>query len=102
MPFRQTELFDVFRLPSPPLPPRQVLQSMVHCSDLSGPTRPLETYRRWVSLVMEEFFHQGDRERESGLDISPMCDRHNATIEKSQVSGVRRDVRSGSGKDHCG
>ena len=34
---------------------------------------------------MEEFFQQGDRERESGLDISPMCDRYNATIEKSQV-----------------
>ena len=25
------------------------------------------------------------REREAGLDISPMCDRFNATIEKSQV-----------------
>lgn len=34
---------------------------------------------------MEEFFQQGDKEREANLDISPMCDRHNATIEKSQV-----------------
>lgn len=34
---------------------------------------------------MEEFFQQGDKEREGNLDISPMCDRHNATIEKSQV-----------------
>ena len=60
---------------------------MVHCSDLSSPTKPLEIYQRWVGLVMEEFFHQGDREREMGLDISPMCDRHNATVEKSQVGG---------------
>ena len=28
---------------------------------------------------------QGDKEREAGLDISPMCDRYNATVEKSQV-----------------
>ena len=35
---------------------------------------------------MEEFFRQGDREREESLEISPMCDRYNATIEKSQVS----------------
>ncbi|XP_043207362.1 cAMP-specific 3',5'-cyclic phosphodiesterase, isoforms N/G-like isoform X6 [Amphibalanus amphitrite] len=63
----------------------QVLQNMVHCSDLSSPTKPLEIYQRWVGLVMEEFFHQGDREREIGMDISPMCDRHNATVEKSQV-----------------
>jgi hypothetical protein len=38
---------------------------------------------------MEEFFQQGDREREQNLDISPMCDRHSATIEKSQVGSLR-------------
>ena len=58
---------------------------MVHCSDLSNPTKPLEIYRRWVDRIMEEFFRQGDREREETLEISPMCDRYNATIEKSQV-----------------
>ena len=34
---------------------------------------------------MKEFFHQGDMERERKLDISAMCDRHTATVEKSQV-----------------
>ena len=59
---------------------------MVHCADLSNPTKPLELYRHWVDLIMEEFFRQGDLERDSKMDISPMCDRFNATIEKSQVS----------------
>lgn len=59
---------------------------MVHCSDLSNPTKPLEIYKQWVNRIMEEFFQQGDKERDKGLDISPMCDRHTATIEKSQVS----------------
>ena len=63
----------------------QVLQNMVHCADLSNPTKPLELYRKWVERIMEEFFRQGDRERQAGLEISPMCDRFNATIEKSQV-----------------
>ena len=63
----------------------QVLQNMVHCADLSGPTKPLPLYRRWCDRIMEEFFQQGDKEREASLDISPMCDRYNATIEKSQV-----------------
>ncbi|XP_036167603.1 cAMP-specific 3',5'-cyclic phosphodiesterase 4C isoform X10 [Myotis myotis] len=31
---------------------------------------------------------QGDRERESGLDISPMCDKHTASVEKSQVGFI--------------
>jgi hypothetical protein len=42
---------------------------------------------------MEEFFQQGDREREQNLDISPMCDRHSATIEKSQVSPLRTRMK---------
>jgi len=66
----------------------QVLQNMVHCADLSNPTKPLEAYKLWVDRIMEEFFQQGDKEREAGLDISPMCDRYNATIEKSQVGFI--------------
>ncbi|XP_011054223.1 PREDICTED: cAMP-specific 3',5'-cyclic phosphodiesterase, isoform F isoform X4 [Acromyrmex echinatior] len=66
----------------------QVLENLVHCADLSNPTKPLTLYRRWVSLLMEEFFLQGDREREQNMDISPMCDRHSATIEKSQVGFI--------------
>ena len=63
----------------------QVLQNMVHCADLSNPTKPLQLYRQWTDRIMEEFFTQGDRERERGMEISPMCDKHNASVEKSQV-----------------
>ncbi|XP_060529266.1 cAMP-specific 3',5'-cyclic phosphodiesterase isoform X4 [Cylas formicarius] len=66
----------------------QVLENLVHCADLSNPTKPLPLYRRWVALLMEEFFRQGDKEREANMDISPMCDRHSATIEKSQVGFI--------------
>lgn len=66
----------------------QVLENLVHCADLSNPTKPLPLYKRWVSLLMEEFFQQGDKERAAGIDISPMCDRFNATIEKSQVGFI--------------
>ncbi|XP_012288313.1 cAMP-specific 3',5'-cyclic phosphodiesterase isoform X3 [Orussus abietinus] len=66
----------------------QVLENLVHCADLSNPTKPLPLYRRWVALLMEEFFLQGDREREQNMDISPMCDRLSATIEKSQVGFI--------------
>ena len=34
-----------------------------------------------------DFFHlQGDVERDRGMEISAMMDRHNANIEKSQVT----------------
>uniref|UniRef100_A0A8C2HYY9 Phosphodiesterase n=1 Tax=Cyprinus carpio TaxID=7962 RepID=A0A8C2HYY9_CYPCA len=66
----------------------QVLQNMVHCADLSNPTKPLELYRQWTNRIMVEFFTQGDRERDKGIEISPMCDKHNASIEKSQVGFI--------------
>ncbi|XP_045474508.1 cAMP-specific 3',5'-cyclic phosphodiesterase isoform X7 [Harmonia axyridis] len=66
----------------------QVLENLVHCADLSNPTKPLPLYKQWVERLMEEFFQQGDREREAKMDISPMCDRHSATIEKSQVGFI--------------
>uniref|UniRef100_H3DJP5 Phosphodiesterase n=1 Tax=Tetraodon nigroviridis TaxID=99883 RepID=H3DJP5_TETNG len=66
----------------------QVLQNMVHCADLSNPTKPLQLYRQWTDRIMEEFFGQGDRERERGMEISPMCDKHNASVEKNQVGFI--------------
>uniref|UniRef100_A0A8C4XAP1 Phosphodiesterase n=1 Tax=Erpetoichthys calabaricus TaxID=27687 RepID=A0A8C4XAP1_ERPCA len=66
----------------------QVLQNMVHCADLSNPTKPLELYRQWTDRIMVEFFTQGDRERDRGMEISAMCDKHNASIEKSQVGFI--------------
>ncbi|XP_059196857.1 cAMP-specific 3',5'-cyclic phosphodiesterase 4D isoform X2 [Centropristis striata] len=66
----------------------QVLQNMVHCADLSNPTKPLELYRQWTERIMREFFTQGDRERDKGMEISAMCDKHNASIEKTQVGFI--------------
>ncbi|XDV52009.1 hypothetical protein PO909_020791 [Leuciscus waleckii] len=66
----------------------QVLQNMVHCADLSNPTKPLELYRLWTDRIMVELFSQGDRERDKGIEISPMCDKHTASVEKTQVGFI--------------
>ena len=61
---------------------------MLHCADLSNPTKPLHIYQTWIDRVMNEFFLQGDRENFEGLEISPMCDRFNANVEKTQVNNL--------------
>jgi len=66
----------------------QVLQNMIHCADLSNPTKPLEIYIKWTDRIMEEFWRQGDKERNLGLEISPMCDRRVASVEKHQVGFI--------------
>lgn len=81
---------------------------MVHCADLSNPTKPLELYRKWTDRIMVEFFTQGDRERDKGMEISPMCDKHNASIEKNQVCSIEPSMVEksmlgalGIGLDNC-
>jgi len=64
----------------------QLLTQMLHCADLSNPAKPMHIYREWVNRVMEEFFRQGDRERELGVDVSPMCDRYTVKSANAQVS----------------
>uniref|UniRef100_A0AAF5PYA8 Phosphodiesterase n=2 Tax=Wuchereria bancrofti TaxID=6293 RepID=A0AAF5PYA8_WUCBA len=66
----------------------QVMQTMIHLADLSNPTKPIDLYSIWVKNIMEEYWRQGDRERDLGIDISPMCDRNNITIAKSQVGFI--------------
>ncbi|XP_068607176.1 3',5'-cyclic-AMP phosphodiesterase 4C-like [Brachionichthys hirsutus] len=66
----------------------QVLRNMVHCADLSNPTKTLPLYQQWTERIMEEFSRQGDKERERGMEISAMCDKHTASVEKSQVGFI--------------
>ena len=39
---------------------------------------------------MEEFFKQGDIERDRGLEFSPLCDRHNTMVPQSQI-GIEKN-----------
>ena len=66
----------------------QVLQNMIHCADLSNPTKPLDIYIKWTDRIMEEFWRQGDKEHDLGLEVSPMCDRRVASVEKHQVGFI--------------
>nr|CAD2184844.1 unnamed protein product [Meloidogyne enterolobii] len=66
----------------------QVLRSAIHLADLSNPAKPIDIYRQWNERILEEYWRQGDREKQLGLEVSPMCDRGNVTVEKSQVGFI--------------
>lgn len=63
----------------------EVLKNLVHCADLSNPMKPLDLYMQWNERISNEYWIQGDMEKEIGAEVSPMCDRNNTSIEKSQV-----------------
>lgn len=66
----------------------EALEMVLHCCDISNPAKPWELSRRWTMLVMEEFFHQGDLERDLSLPISPLCDRHSTYLPESQIGFI--------------
>ena len=58
---------------------------MMKFSDISNTARPWKLCEFWAHRVMNEFFEQGDKEKERGLPVSPMMDR-STDIPKCQAA----------------
>ncbi|GAX78254.1 hypothetical protein CEUSTIGMA_g5696.t1 [Chlamydomonas eustigma] len=54
------------------------------CADLGHLASKEAVHVRWVHLLEEELFRQGDLERERGYSVSPLMDRTKAGITNSQ------------------
>jgi hypothetical protein len=61
---------------------------ILHFCDIANPAKPFDVYKNWMNTVMEEFFRQGDKERQLGIPISFLCDRNTVTIEGSQIGFI--------------
>jgi len=54
------------------------------CADLGHLSSPRAVHRKWVQLLEEEMFRQGDREQALGYPVSPLMDRRKAGVTRSQ------------------
>ena len=70
-----------------------VIDMALHCADVSNPVKDIKIYKKWVLAVMTEFYMQGDLERELKLPISPMFDRNNPTVSKTQLGFIDFIIR---------
>ncbi|XP_067623922.1 dual specificity calcium/calmodulin-dependent 3',5'-cyclic nucleotide phosphodiesterase 1C isoform X2 [Eurosta solidaginis] len=66
----------------------KAMSLVLHCCDISHPAKRWNLHHRWTMLLFEEFFRQGDLERELGLPFSPMCDRNNILFPESQIGFI--------------
>lgn len=66
--------------------------AMVHvtkAADISNVTKPFEISRLWGMSVTEEFYRQGDAEKEKGVEVLPMNDRSLRTeLAKGQLGFI--------------
>jgi hypothetical protein len=65
------------------------LNFIIHIADLFHNYRKFEISLKWVELLSNEFWNQGDKEKELGLPISFLCDREDIDIPKSQVGFLK-------------
>ncbi|KAK9812325.1 hypothetical protein WJX73_002529 [Symbiochloris irregularis] len=62
------------------------MQIALKAADIGHLALPRALHCTWVERLQNEFFAQGDREREAGLAISPLMDRNKSgTVASSQV-----------------
>lgn len=63
------------------------LTSVIMMADLGHAFKSFEAHRAWSLRVTDEFFAQGDAERQFHLPVSPLCDRQRAAgkFEASQI-----------------
>nr|BCL77501.1 bifunctional adenylyl cyclase/cAMP phosphodiesterase [Anthoceros agrestis] len=62
-------------------------QMIIKCADLSNVMKPFFLARRWASLLLLEWFNQGDMERKLGLPISRFMERGDASALISMTTG---------------
>jgi hypothetical protein len=67
---------------------QDVLNFIIHTCDISNPAKSFDIYSKWTDLVTNEFFNQGDLEKQENLPISFLCDRSTTNIPKSQISFI--------------
>lgn len=61
-------------------------QTIIHMADLCHPLRPFAQHKDWSVRITEEFFGQGDREKELGFVPMSLCDRQKApSLAKGQL-----------------
>ncbi|CAI9716633.1 calmodulin-dependent 3 3' [Octopus vulgaris] len=66
----------------------KALSLVLHCADISHPAKEWFMHKKWTDLLLEEFFRQGDREKELGLPFSPLCDRKTTLVAESQIGFI--------------
>ncbi|XP_029161381.1 calcium/calmodulin-dependent 3',5'-cyclic nucleotide phosphodiesterase 1A-like isoform X6 [Nylanderia fulva] len=79
---------NLLTLAEPSVDKSKAVSLVLHCCDISHPAKRWDLHHRWTMQLLEEFFRQGDKERELGLPFSPLCDRNNTLVAESQIGFI--------------
>ena len=66
-----------------------LLNYLIHCADLGHNCKKYEISKKWIKVLCEEFWIQGDKEKSLGIPVSFLCDRDKIDVPSSQVGFLR-------------
>ena len=68
---------------------QSVLDFFIHTADLGHNSKMFKISLKWVELLSEEFWLQGDKEKSLGISVSFLCDRIDSNVPKGQVNFLK-------------
>lgn len=63
----------------------EIYKLCIKAADIGHTFKTEDIHEKWCRLIIEEFFAQGDIEKQLGVSVSMYCDRDNTDIRKSQA-----------------
>ena len=68
---------------------QDVLNYLIHIGDLSHSSKQFDITYKWSYLLSEEFWRQGDEEKEKGFSINFLFERSNTDVPRNQVGFMK-------------
>merc|ERR1711862_944584 len=65
-----------------------MMNTFLHGADVGNPMKPWELCCELAQLCLDEFFAQGDKEKELGIPVQMLNDRDKVTLPNSQVGFI--------------
>lgn len=75
---------------------QEILDFIISFSDTAHSCKDYEVTFNWTSRLMNEFWHQGDVEKELDLPISFLCERKDAYVGKGQIGFIQAIILPGA------
>lgn len=67
----------------------EMVQIALKCADVGHLALPEHLHKLWVERLQQEFFSQGDQERDKGMSVSALMDRTKTSkLSSSQVLSI--------------
>ncbi|CAJ1353656.1 unnamed protein product [Effrenium voratum] len=65
-----------------------IMNALLHCADIGNPMKPWDICYQLAHLCLDEFFAQGDMEKERGIPVQMLNDREKVNRPNSQVGFI--------------